>query len=179
MSGSAEEAVAQLLVAVGRGERQAFAELFRACGPKLLPICSRLLGRRDVAEEVLQEAFVRIWQKAAMYESGRGSAMGWLIAVTRRCALDRLRQYKEEELSARRVDTAADAELVLQSSDAFPHDIRRCMDRLGTNEQRAIALAFWYGMTHSELADRLGAPLGTVKSWIRRGLVRFKECLEP
>lgn len=172
--------LAQLLIASAMGDRGAFAELYRRAGPKLFAITRHLMGRRELAEDVLQEAFVRIWQKAYLFDPGRGTAMAWLVTVVRRCALDRLRQQggQEVETGAPIEDAAEDTASTAVSAVASSRDLERCLGELQTAQKRAIVLAYVYGLTHAELAQRLGAPLGTVKSWLRRGLLDLKECLD-
>jgi RNA polymerase sigma-70 factor, ECF subfamily len=167
-----------LLNATAAGDRVAFAELYRRAGPKLFGITRRLMRRRELAEDVLQEAFVRIWQKAYLFDPGRGEAMAWLVSLVRRCALDRLRQQRGQGVeTAVLIEDAAD-EVVAVSLVPSSRDLERCLGELQTAQKRAILLSYVYGLTHDELAERLAAPLGTVKSWIRRGLLELKECLE-
>ena len=178
-----EEDVARLdalLLDVSTGDRQAFAEVYQVSSNLLYSICIRLIRRKEVAQEVLQEAFVRIWQKSHLYDKKRGSAIAWMIAVTRRCALNRLRQYErhEEILAADEIERLTEKTSISAPPDTVNQDLRRCMQGLKGDELKAISMAFVYGLTHSELADHMAKPVGTVKSWIRRGLSRLKECLE-
>jgi RNA polymerase sigma-70 factor, ECF subfamily len=166
-----------LLNATAAGDRVAFAELYRRAGPKLFGITRRLMRRRELAEDVLQEAFVRIWQKAYLFDPGRGAAMAWLVTLVRRCALDSLRQRRGQGIETVAIEDAA-AEFVAVSLAPGSRDLERCLGELQIAQKRAILLAYVYGLTHDELAQRLAAPLGTVKSWIRRGLLDLKECLE-
>ena len=182
MSLSAEEMdrLDSLLASVSTGNRQAFAEVYQTSSGLLHAICLRLVRRREIAQEVLQEAFVRIWQKSHLFDREKGSAIAWMIVVTRRCALNRLRQYENHEawVSIDDVDRLVEHASIPGTLNPADHDLRRCIGTLARDERRAISLSFIYGMTHSELATHLAKPIGTVKSWIRRGLGRLKDCLE-
>ena len=172
----------QLLNQCAQGDHNAFAELYRLTAPKLFPLSVRMLKRRDWAEEALQESFVRIWQGAGRYRSGRGSAMTWMASIVRYRCLDMLRH---ERLQPSLQDTEA------HESDANPGSepmqatllssetqaLLKCMDQLDARQRRSILLAYYGGYTHREIAQRMGAPIGTVKSWIRRSLEHIKECL--
>ncbi|MFO0998226.1 MAG: sigma-70 family RNA polymerase sigma factor [Alphaproteobacteria bacterium] len=180
----AQGALVSLLAACGRGENSAFDELYGLAAAKLFSVCLRILRRRDWAEEVLQEAFVRIWRHAASYSPDRGQAMTWMISITRNAAINRLRQQRTDPLAA----SEGDLEGHLAATLADPADrtqqreaasaISVCLEKLRLAERKAVLMAYCLGYNHSELVDQLDAPLGTVKSWIRRGLAKLKTCLE-
>ncbi len=177
------DALASLLETAAAGDREAFAEIYRATSARFFGIALSLLRRRDLAEEVLQEAYLTIWRKAALYQAGKGSAEAWMAAIVRHRSIDRLRAGKRNP-----VDLAAPQELddataglafgQIPADSALDESVRQCLARLGDNQRKAILLAFYHGMTHEELAVQLDAPLGTVKSWVRRGLMQMKELLE-
>lgn len=172
-----------LLLAVAGGERDAFAALYRASAPQLFALALRILKRRDAAEEVLQEAFVNVWRHAVDYRPERGTAMGWMATIVRNRALDRLRRARPEtplEAAPERHSWADPAPDPLASA-TMSESARRldtCLEQLEEGPRHAIRLAYYEGLTHEALSARLGAPLGTVKSWVRRGLIRLKTCLE-
>ena len=172
-----------LLLAVAGGERDAFAALYRASAPQLFALALRILKRRDAAEEVLQEAFVNVWRHALDYRPEKGTAMGWMATIVRNRALDRLRRARPEtpldDAPGRHdwPDPAPDP-LAAATMSESARQLDACLERLEEGPRRAIRLAYYEGMTHEALAARLGAPLGTVKSWVRRGLMRLKTCLE-
>jgi RNA polymerase sigma-70 factor (ECF subfamily) len=177
------DALNGLLISIAGGDRAAFARLYELTSPRLFAVGLRLLRRRDWAEDVLQEAYIRVWNKASLYEARHGNPLAWLTTILRRCALDRLRELQRmgpavefgelaEELA---MPALADAD---PRSAVMADSIRNCVEDLEAKQRRAILLAYYYGLTHEELSSHLDSPLGTVKSWIRRGLQRLKECLE-
>lgn len=167
--------LSDLLVASAAKDKAAFRELYARAAPRLLGIGMRMLGRRELAEDVLQDVFVTAWQTAPRFDPARGSAEAWLATIMRRRAIDRLRA---SPWLAREVDLEhAPVETVGTIGSEAAHAVRQCLERLAQNERNALMLAFYYGFSHSELSKRLAAPLGTVKSWVRRGLASMKACL--
>jgi RNA polymerase sigma-70 factor, ECF subfamily len=173
----------QLLVDVARGNRAAFESLYRATSSKLFGICMRVLPDRADAEEVLQDVFTGIWNKAGQFDPERASAIAWLAMVARNKAIDRLRS-----MPAR--GTLASIELADEIPDSGPSPLRNteaaddrsrleaCMAQLEPKRQALIRAAFFEDSTYEELANRSASPLGSVKSWIRRGLLQLRGCLE-
>lgn len=180
---AAREHLQQLLAAVAGGDRDAFERLYRLTSAKLFGICVRMLPERGEAEDVLQEAYVAIWQRARGYDPALASPVTWLVAVVRNKAIDRLRAA-----GPRRRDVAIDAAGPLEDEGAQPlreaeaavegRRIEDCMNTLETRQRDAVRTAFWEGLTYEELAERLAVPLGTLKSWIRRSLLKLKVCLD-
>ena len=177
------DALASLLAAAATGDRGAFAEVYRATSARFFGIALSLLRRRGQAEEVLQEAYLTIWRKAALYQADKGSAEAWMAAIVRHRAIDRLRAGRRNPVDLAAPDDVDDSTAGLPfgqipADSALDESVRQCLARLGDNQRKAILLAFYHGMTHEELAVQLDAPLGTVKSWVRRGLMQMKELLE-
>jgi len=168
---------AALLAACARGERAALQRLYQHEAPLLLGIVLRLVRDRGLAEDILHDAFLRIWRGAAGFAPERGSARGWMCSIARNLALNALRDRQ------RLVPLADGWEPLAESADpAREADGRRlegCLQNLEAPRREAILAAYLDGCSHGEIAQRLQAPLGTVKSWIRRGLQRLKGCLEP
>lgn len=172
-----------LLLRVAMGDHSAFEALYRLAAGALLATCLRLIPDRAEAEDVLQESFVAIWHKADQFDPQRATAMTWLIAVVRNKAIDRLRSggyaFKRasvelaEELGDDSPSPAARAEAVSEAEL-----LRTCLDALDARRRQLIRVAFFEGSTYEELAQRTGSPLGSVKSWIRRGLLQLRACLE-
>ncbi len=170
----------QLLRRTARRDRAAFAELYARTAAKLFGIALRIMRQREWAEEVLQESFVTVWQRAEDYDPARGSAMGWLVTIVRHSAIDQLRRSgarpeshgaPEEALLALVSPDSADSRVELGA-------LQRCLDELELEPRRAVLLAYCYGLSRDELASHLAVPVGTVKSWLRRSLERLKRCLD-
>jgi RNA polymerase sigma-70 factor, ECF subfamily len=171
----------QLLAATARGDAAAFAELYAETSPRLFGILLRMLQKRDWAEEALQDCYMRIWRRSESYAPERGAPIAWLVTIARYRALDLLR--------ARRLDTDALPE-GHEPVDESPRpderaaqlegveQLRKCLDSLSGEQRRSVLLAYYEGYTHGELAKKLDTPLGTVKSWVRRGLTQLRACLE-
>lgn len=173
--------LATLIYQTALGDQRAFERLYSATSSQLFGAALALLRRRDLAEDVLQEAYVKIWHSAASYQPERGSASTWLGTIVRRCAIDRLRRrpegvsLDEEEWAAIADDTPGPLHQVMADADA--RRLGNCLEHLDERQRESVALAFFHGLTHSELAERLGSPLGTVKAWVRRGLDKLRTCL--
>jgi RNA polymerase sigma-70 factor (ECF subfamily) len=176
-------ALSSLLAGVAAQDRRALSQLYAATAPQLLGIIQRLVRRRDLAEEILHDVFLRVWERAASFAPERGSAMAWLISVARHAALDALRR-RAREVPLDDVPGHADREdpdpdpfqRMLQSVEG--QALARCLDELEDEQRACIVLAYQQGLTHEEMARRLARPLGTVKSWVRRALLRLRRCLE-
>lgn len=170
-----------LLAQCSLGNRRAFETLYRTVAPRLHGVALRCMGRRDLAEEVLQESFVRIWNNASRYEPHLSAPLTWMINITRHQAIDQLRKRREEPLSEfheqRLSDDAPTAHEQLDSARQAGA-LNRCLDKLEGMQRQSITIAYFHGLSCSELAEQLAAPLGSVKSWIRRGMERLRRCLE-
>jgi RNA polymerase sigma-70 factor (ECF subfamily) len=181
-----------LLAAVARGDQLALARVYERTCAHLLGVGERILGRRQAAEDVLQETFVSVWKNASSYDPKVSQPMTWLISITRNRALDVLRaEGRKNEVA---LDPGSDDEdaptglaatlssgesaldLFSQATQAL--HIRECMDGLEAAARQGLALAYYQGLSHSEVAAHMGSPLGSVKTWIRRGLAQLKTCLE-
>jgi RNA polymerase sigma-70 factor (ECF subfamily) len=166
-----------LLARCGRREHDALSVLYRATGAHLLGCLMRILRRRALAEEALQDVFVQVWERADQYEQHRGRPYAWMVSIARYRAIDILRRERADQ-----VDPFQLAEtLTAQHDDPPPGDaaaLATCMDQLDTEQRRSIELAFLGGQSHPQVAQAMQRPLGSVKSWIRRGLLSLKECLE-
>ncbi len=172
-----------LMDRVARGDRAAFESLYRQTSSTLLAICLRVLGDRSEAEDVLQEAYVAIWGKAAQFDASRSRAVTWLGSIARHRAIDRLRSQPAPASRApvELIDDVADlAPTPAAHAEAATDNARLddCLQQLEPKRQVLIRTAFFDGATYEELAMRSGSPLGSIKSWIRRGLLQLKACLE-
>ncbi len=179
-----ERRVSECLVRCAQGDQRALRELYVHTSGLLYGICLRLIRRSDLAEEVLQDAYLRIWNHAASFDPSRGSALSWMVSIVRNRAFDIMRTsaYQAEQVSEdvwQGQYASADPDpLQAAGLDSDARLLRECLDRLKEDQRRSILMAYYQGYTHSELAERLGRPLGTVKAWIRRGLEQLKRCLE-
>jgi RNA polymerase sigma-70 factor (ECF subfamily) len=180
------EELAVLLPRVALSDRAAFEQVYRATCAHLLGVAFRILNNRERAEEVLQEAFMNVWHGAGGFHASVASPMTWLINIVRNKAIDALRSGKalrasthapDDEALAVAADEAQQPQALLDLSLARLR-IDGCMSELGAAQRQALALAYYRGMAHSEIAEALRAPLGTVKAWVRRGLDKLKACLE-
>ncbi len=172
-----------LLLDVAAGSRNAFESLYRATSSRLFAICLRVLPDRGDAEDVLQEVFSTIWHKAHQFDPDRASPIAWLAMIARNKAIDRLRAQPARGAMApiEFADDIADTGATpLQTAVAADERARleACLDRLDDRRRSLIRAAFFEGSTYEELAQRIASPLGSVKSWIRRGLLQLRECLD-
>jgi len=174
----------ELLARTALADQTAFEQLYRLTSPHLYGVAIRILRESAAAEEVLQESFVNVWHHAGSYVAARSQPLTWLTSIVRNRCHDRLRKHDVDTVSIDDEDhamTIADRSplpLDLLLSGAEAGAVRRCVEALDAGQKQAIALAFYQGLSHSELARHLKQPLGTVKSWIRRGLERLKACLD-
>ena len=164
------------------GERAALRELYDATAAKLFGVIVRILSDRGEAEDVLQDVYLTVWRRASAFDPARASASAWLTAVARNRAIDRLRVRSPLKGAADAdgleiADDAAGAEAELIRSDEGRR-LHACLGGLREEERSMIVTAFLGGLTYEALARRSGKPLGTVKSWVRRGLLKLRECLE-
>lgn len=171
----------QLLRAVANGDKAAFRAIYDATSAKLFAVAIRILKRQDLAEDVIQDVYLKIWDSAPNYRAELGSPVGWMVAITRNRAIDVLRKRTEvgtedEKNSGERADDAPDPfQLTAQSRQLKA--LLDCMGKLNADQKKCLLMAYYYGYTHEEIAERMKKPVGTVKSWIRRSLARVKECL--
>lgn len=180
---AARQRLRSALVRLGQGDRGALEVVYRSTSAKLFGICLRILGDRGEAEDALQDIYVTLWKRAGSYDPDRASPISWLAILARNRAIDRLRGSKVRrgavpvDEAAQLVDTGAAADELVEITQR-DEQIHRCLDTLEDRQQDAIRTAFFSGATYAELADRQDVPLGTMKSWVRRGLAKLKRCLE-
>jgi RNA polymerase sigma-70 factor, ECF subfamily len=181
LMGVAPEELERRLVACAAGDRTALRAIFEVEAGRLVAVAQRIVRRRDLAEEVVQEAFIRIWTHAHQYDPARGSARGWIYAIVRNRALNMLRdgkrEYGSEDIVALQERETSDE--VIDAWNRLDRNSRLygCLGALDEKNKRGILMAYVGGYSHGEIAGRLGLPLGTTKSWIRRGLAALRECM--
>ncbi|MBV8686437.1 MAG: sigma-70 family RNA polymerase sigma factor [Alphaproteobacteria bacterium] len=173
--------LAGLLHAVAGGDRAALADLYARTSAKLYGICLRLLGSEAEADEVLQETYVAVWRRARSYDAAKASAVTWLAVVARNKAIDRLRVRRPAsapiEAATEIADETPSAIDLLEAAEDRER-LAACLDELEEKQRGLIRTAFLDGASYPELAEREAVPLGTMKSWIRRSLMRLRGCLE-
>lgn len=167
---------------IAAGDRAALRRLYEATGAKLFGVCLRILSDREDAEDVLQEVYLAVWRRADRFDPARASAIAWLSTIARNRAIDRLRARgplaKAEPVEDLEIaDDQPGAEALLEAADRAGR-LAACLGELDARTAAVIRTAFFEGLTYEALALRMETPLGTVKSWIRRGLARLKGCLE-
>lgn len=164
----------------GRGDKAAFELLYQATSLKLYGVIVRILGRGGMADEVLQEVYVRVWQRAGEYDPAGSSPITWMCTIARNRALDETKRK-----SMRSLDEFPEL-LELPGDDnpladlEWDEDVRRlsaCLDRLEPDKREIVSLVYYHGMTREEIATRIGRPAATVKTWLRRSLAQLKDCL--
>lgn len=172
--------IAGLLMATARQDQQAFERLYRLTSAKLFGICKRMLLQGSDAEDVLQEVYITVWAKAAQFDAQRGKPITWLTTIARSKCIDRLRlggvDRHMDPVDLDQLPEPEKTDPVELASDQQRLD--NCLSNLQTQHRTVIKTAFFDGCTYHDLAARTGVPLGTMKSWIRRGLMSLKACLE-
>lgn len=178
------------LAATAKKDKQAFRLLYDATSPKLFGFALRILIKREAAEEALQESFINIWNNASGYQDSLAAPMTWMTTIVRNKAFDILRRADHPiEIDADSFTEGGMQEVIdaLESHEPTPAEamqlsenataLAHCLKRLEGLHRQAIALAFYHDLSHSEVADQMKLPIGTVKTWIRRGLERLRLCL--
>ncbi|WOF75714.1 sigma-70 family RNA polymerase sigma factor [Parvibaculaceae bacterium PLY_AMNH_Bact1] len=173
-----------LLFGVVRSDSRAFSELYELTSPRLYALCLRTTGRADLAEEALQEGYIRIWKSASQFDPARGSALAWITTVVRnRARTLAVKTYRQAAIVDDGYDMAdaPDAHAVSGFDKVLSAErvrrVRACLSGVDGDKKRALLLVYFEGLTHQELAGRLDVPLGTAKSWVRRGLHQMGRCL--
>jgi RNA polymerase sigma-70 factor (ECF subfamily) len=173
-----ERRAQRMLRACARGDAGALEALYELVAPQLFGLLVRMLRRRALAEEALQDVFLAIWRGAGQYQPGRGSALAWVTCMARYRAIDLLRRERLAPVLMPEPPDIPAAEGEVVESPATSHALTRCLARLSDDQQRCLQFAYVGGRSHDEIAELTGKALGTVKSWIRRGLLSLRECLE-
>jgi RNA polymerase sigma-70 factor (ECF subfamily) len=184
-STSDPQQLAAWLAAAALHDKHAFQQLYQACSSKLFGFAVRILGKHELAEEAVQDAFVSIWHSAAAYQPHLAAPMTWMATIVRNKALDILRrtddtveldmdEFDSDMMHAREPQSSASD--LLELSD-HARALAQCMAGLEGSHRQAIGMAYLHDLSHSEVAQRLSLPIGTVKTWIRRGLERLKLCM--
>ena len=173
--------LAELLQACARGERSSLRAIYERECAAMIGVAMRIVRRRELAEEIVHDVFVQIWRHAKTFDPTLGSARGWMFAIVRNRAISALRTTSRELPTAEEELTAA-VDRGTESENAFDKlaegsALKRCLERLEPRRRLGVLLAYVEGLSHGEIAARLGVPLGTAKSWLHRSLAQLRECL--
>jgi RNA polymerase sigma factor (sigma-70 family) len=191
-SSERNQRLAALLARVALGDRAAFEAVYRDTGGYLFGVVLRVVNNRGLAEDVLQEVYVNVWRAAGSFDAARSQPLTWLTHVARHRAIDSLRRARSEPDTVSLAGSDDDADghdgldqlpdggegpLERLQRAAEAHHVSRCLEALSPEQQQCLALAYYRGYSHAEAAEHLAQPLGTVKSWVRRGLLALRDCL--
>ena len=177
--GSVVVDLAEALARCAKGDRAALRVIYDSECPAMIGVAVRIVKRRELAEEVVQEAYVKIWRNAHRYDPELGPPKAWLYAIVRNQALNVLRSGRREDLVDEVPEDSGSAVEAYAATERLPDSnaLRRCLEGLDPRRRTSLLMAYVDGFSHGEIAGRLAVPLGTVKAWIRRSLVSLKECM--
>ncbi len=180
---SSNEDHALWLAACGRGDRSALQAIYEREAAAMIGVAARIVRRREVAEEVVHDAFVQIWRYAGNFDPALGSARAWMFTIVRNRAINALRDSsREDSVEEKDLVAASDKNASVGAESAFDRlaegsALKRCLETLEPKRRLGVLLAYVEGLSHGEIAARLGVPLGTAKAWLRRGLLQLRECM--
>ena len=165
------------LASCSQGDRQALRDLYQQESARLLGVAQRIARDNALAEDILHDVFLRIWTRASSFDPARGSARGWIFSITRHLALNFVRNHGREVHIDEQAETAMAEHLDTFEYPARSGRIYTCLEQLDPARRNCILHAYVDGYSHSEIAQKVGAPLGTVKAWIKRSLAALRECM--
>ncbi len=173
--------IVELLRHVADGDRTAFASLYTATSAKLYGIILRILKRRDISDEILQDVYLKIWQMAGDYDLAKGSPITWMATIARNRAIDEVRRAKPVSIE----DTPEALDYASPEPDAFTtlqtkQDMQRlliCIEALGAERRDMVMLAYFHGASREALAEKFSKPVATVKTWLHRAIAQLKDCV--
>ncbi|WP_447976978.1 sigma-70 family RNA polymerase sigma factor [Candidatus Nitrospira bockiana] len=187
LTGSASEPLhSDLLAAVAKGDRRAFGQLYDRSAPVLFALCLRMLGDRQDAEDLLQEVYAEVWRKSVRYDERRGSPLAWLVTLTRSRAIDRLRARTSRGYGAvESIDDRPETDREGSEPTPFEHQataelrtlVTKALEELPAPQRQALELAYYDGLSHTEIAQRLKEPVGTIKTRIKLGMSKLRAAL--
>jgi RNA polymerase sigma-70 factor, ECF subfamily len=170
-----------LMQRVAARDREAFSALYRATSAKLYGIIVRIVQRREIADEILQEVYLQIWQRAGQFDAAKGSPITWMVAIARNRSLDEVRRKKAVSIedTPEALDVASDEEYPLDRVERSQQllRLRQCLEALDNDRRDVVLLAYREGMSRQALGQRFSRPPATIKSWLRRSLLQLRDCL--
>jgi|TARA_B100000614_G_scaffold260354_1_gene286996 RNA polymerase sigma factor (sigma-70 family) len=173
-----QETLLPLLCGTAQGKKQDFARLYQITSGQVYAVVLKMLQNTALAEEATQDAYIKVWHNAGSYQRGKGTVLTWIISIARYRALDLMRHHKvRKETPLDDDDHHPDENNNMSASELAHPKLNECMDELDNQQRQAIHLAYFNGLSHQEVVDHLSSPLGTIKSWIRRGLQSLQRCL--
>jgi len=172
----------RLIARTALGDREAFKRLYDCTAPQILGLLMGMLRQKELAEDMLQDTYLKVWHRAGDYHADRGQVTTWLASIARYRALDLIRSRQVRHRHAERPDPSdtddPPSPLMMAQCQLEEGRLHDCIEALNNDQRQSIGLAFYRGFTHEELAAQLAVPLGTAKAWIRRGLQQLRQCLE-
>ena len=170
------------MAGTARGDRRSLELVYEMTSSKVFSTILRIVRRRERAEDILQDVYIKVWRRAGRFDPSKGSPITWLCAIARNSALNDVRRSgREQEIADDEFPEVADTDLVAADDWLCAAEdsaaLNKCLDQLRSDHRRSITMAFFDGLSHSELAEKVNVPLGTMKSWIKRGLAGLKGCL--
>ena len=170
------------MAGTARGDRRSLELVYEMTSSKVFSTILRIVRRRERAEDILQDVYIKVWRRAGRFDPSKGSPITWLCAIARNSALNDVRRSgREQEIADDDFPEVADTDLVAADDWLCAAEdsaaLNKCLDQLRSDHRRSITMAFFDGLSHSELAEKVNVPLGTMKSWIKRGLAGLKGCL--
>ena len=173
-----QETLLPLLCGTAQGKKQDFARLYQITSGQVYAVVLKMLQNTALAEEATQDAYIKVWHNAGSYQRGKGTVLTWIISIARYRALDLMRHHKvRKETPLDDDDHHPDENNNIAAGELAHPKLNECMDELDHQQRQAIHLAYFNGLSHQEVVDHLSSPLGTIKSWIRRGLQSLQRCL--
>lgn len=177
-----QDEIAQLINRVALGDRAAFNLLYRQTSPKLFAICLRILKNKERAEEAIQEVYIKIWHRSKTFEDGFSSSWSWLAAIARYQSIDVIRRLKPDSLNIEEVYELEDTGMLNPEQQAVISDqgrqLESCLRELADDHASAVKRAYVEGLSYLELSDELNVPINTVRTWLRRSLLKLRECMQ-
>lgn len=170
--------IEELLARTALNDREAFEKLYILTSPKLFGFAMLMVKKKELAEEVLQDAFVKIWYNASQYHHEKGAPLAWMTSIVRYRSIDLIRSQKHSVNLDEISENLLESPTVDDDNTSLDSELIECLEELQEQQKKSVLMAFYEGYTHQELAARLSVPLGTMKSWIRRSLEKLKGCLD-